>query len=139
MQWIGLSKFPASSKFANVTLVFKQGSGNLRENKRPISILTIISKTFGKLIYGQLLNHFDNILAKFRGSHRRCSVRKSVLRNFTKFTGKHLRQSTFLNKVDSFKISFQILFLKGLLKTLFKSLLNRDSGTGAFLWISWNF
>ena len=26
----------------------------------------------------------------FRSSHRRCSVRKRVLRNFAKFTGKHL-------------------------------------------------
>ena len=30
---------------------------------------------------------------------QRCSVRKGVLRNFTKFTGKHLCQSLFLNKV----------------------------------------
>ena len=29
----------------------------------------------------------------------RCSVEKGVLRNFAKFTGKHLRQSLFLNKV----------------------------------------
>ena len=29
----------------------------------------------------------------FRSSHQRCSVKKVVLRNFTKFTGKHLRQS----------------------------------------------
>ena len=64
MQWIGSSKFPASSKFANVVQVSKQGSGNLRENERPISILPIISKTFGKLICKQLSNHFDNILAK---------------------------------------------------------------------------
>ena len=32
-------------------------------------------------------------------SHQRCSVRKCVLRNFTKFTGKHLCQSLFFNKV----------------------------------------
>ena len=35
----------------------------------------------------------------YRSSHQRCSVRKGVLRNFTKFTGKHLRQSLFFNKV----------------------------------------
>ena len=32
---------------------------------------------------------------KVRSSHQRCSVRKGVLRNFTKFTGKHLSQSLF--------------------------------------------
>ena len=30
---------------------------------------------------------------------RRCSVNKGVLRNFAKFTGKHLPQSLFFNKV----------------------------------------
>ena len=34
-----------------------------------------------------------------RSSHRRCSVRKGVLRNFAKFTGKHLCQSLYFNKV----------------------------------------
>ena len=33
-----------------------------------------------------------------RSSHRRCSVRKAVLRNFAKFTRKHLRRSLFLKK-----------------------------------------
>ena len=34
-----------------------------------------------------------------RSSHRRCSVRKNVLWNFAKFTGKHLYQSLFFNKI----------------------------------------
>ena len=34
-----------------------------------------------------------------RSSHQRCSVRKGVLRNFAKFTGKHLCQVLFYNKV----------------------------------------
>ena len=36
---------------------------------------------------------------KFRSSHQRCSVKKDVLRNFAKITGKHLCQSLFFNKV----------------------------------------
>ena len=50
----------------------------------------------------------------FRSSHRMCSVRKGVLRNIAKFTGKHLRQSLFFNKVagwgDCFS-SFSCLLL----------------------------
>ena len=34
-----------------------------------------------------------------RSSHQRCSVRKGILRNFAKFTGKHLCHSLFFNKV----------------------------------------
>ena len=34
-----------------------------------------------------------------RSSHRRCSVKKGVVRNFATFTGQHLCQSLFFNKV----------------------------------------
>ena len=46
-------------------------------------------------------NNIMNYLRKWRSrsSHRRCSVRKGFLRNFAKFTGKHLCQSLFFNKV----------------------------------------
>ena len=43
----------------------------------------------------QSIDHWTNQ----RSSYQRCSVRKRVLRNFTKFTAKHLCQSLFLNKV----------------------------------------
>ena len=39
------------------------------------------------------------LVLKGRSSHRRCFVKKGVLRNFAKLTGKHLCQSLFLNKV----------------------------------------
>ena len=35
----------------------------------------------------------------FRSSHQKCSVRKGLLRNFAKFTGKYLCQSLFFTKV----------------------------------------
>ena len=36
---------------------------------------------------------------KHRSSHRSCSVRKGILRNFAKFAGKHLCLSLFFNEV----------------------------------------
>ena len=36
---------------------------------------------------------------RYRSSHHRCSIRKGVPKNFTKFTGKQLCQSLFFNKV----------------------------------------
>ena len=46
-----------------------------------------------------LVNHATNSVSEcFRRSHQRCSMKKGVLRNFTKFTGKHLCQSFFFNK-----------------------------------------
>ena len=63
--------------------------------------------------------------AKNRNSHRRCSVKKNVLRNFAKFTGKHLCQSLFLNKVADLRPA---------------TLLKKRLWQRCFLvWISWNF
>ena len=72
-----VEKFPASFKFANLTLNFKQGSRNQKNNCRPISILFIISKIFEKLIRRQLLNHFDKFLSNFH-----CSFRKGYSLQF---------------------------------------------------------
>ena len=41
-----------------------------------------------------------------KNSHRRCSVKKGVLRNLTKFTGKHLCQSLFFNRVAGAACNF---------------------------------
>ena len=43
-----------------------------------------------------------------RSSHRRCSVKKGVLRNFAKFTGKHLCQRLFFDKVAGLRPLAQV-------------------------------
>ena len=43
------------------------------------------------------------IVNTVRSSHRRSSVKKGVLRNSTKFTGKHLGHSFFFNKVAALR------------------------------------
>ena len=60
------SKYAESFKLVNITHSFKQGSRNLKDNYRPISILAIISKLFEKFICKQLSNHFDKIFSKFQ-------------------------------------------------------------------------
>ena len=53
-----------------------------------------VSARFGTFRY------FEKItIPRYKSSHQRCSVKNAVLKNFAKFTGKHLCQSTFLNKV----------------------------------------
>ena len=48
----------------------------------------------------------NKLLRKWRrrSSHWRCSVRKGALRNFAKFTGRHLCQSLFFNKVTGLSL-----------------------------------
>ena len=78
-----------------------------------IMITYPISSNLCKKIYLQCYRLYN--FSFFRSSHWRCSVRKDVLQNFAKFTGKHLWQSLFFNKVtgwsDCFP-SFLCLLLK---------------------------
>ena len=45
-----------------------------------------------------LLLEFEKVTQIYNCSHRRCSIWKDVLKNFAKFTGKHLCQSLFVKK-----------------------------------------
>ena len=69
-------------------------------SKNKIVIVWYMFWSFFNLIHRyfrmQILN---KTIHKYKSSHQRCSEQKGVPRNFTKFTGKHLCQSLFLNKV----------------------------------------
>ena len=58
-----------------------------------------------------LYNKTTNVM-KARSSHRRCSVKKDVLRNFAKFTGKHQYQSLFFYKVAGLHLCQGLSFNK---------------------------
>ena len=64
-------KFPNCLKLANITPVFKKAARTSKNNYRPVSILTVFSKIFERLLSKQPLEVFDNILSKFQ-----CSFRK---------------------------------------------------------------
>ena len=66
----------------------------------------------------EFFNLVIGVFPYLRSSSQRCSMKKDVLRNFTKFTGKHLCQSSFFNRA---------------------TLLKTRSGTGVLLWILRNF
>ena len=48
-----------------------------------------------------VISNLQDIRLTTRNSHQRCSVKIDVLKNFGKFTGRHLCQSLFLNKAAS--------------------------------------
>ena len=82
----------------------------------------LFTKKFRKSLFpkGVFISLEERTLASiYRSSHQKCSIKKGVLRNFTKFTRKHLYQSLFINKVQ---INWK-----------------RNSDTVFFLWIFWNF
>ena len=56
--------------------------------------------------------NIEVVMQIHRSNRRRCSVRKGVLRNFTKFTRKHLCQSLFLLKKRFWHRCFPKNFMK---------------------------
>ena len=61
-------------------------------------------------------------LKSFQKQSSRMFYKKGALKKFVKFTGKHLRRGHVFNKVQ-----------------VCNSIKKKDSETGAFLWILWNF
>ena len=68
---INNSEFPSVLKLANVIPVFKKGDKNSKENYRPVSILSNISKIFERCIFRQISNFMDTFLSKYQ-----CGFRK---------------------------------------------------------------
>ena len=58
-------------KLANVTPVFRKGARTSKNNYRSVSILSILSKLFERLISKLLSEFFESILSKFQ-----CGFRK---------------------------------------------------------------
>ena len=64
------------------------------------------SKQFWCLLYNtktQEKTQSSYVSFRFQSSHQRCYMKKDVLINFSKLTGKHLCRSLFLNKVAGLK------------------------------------
>ena len=63
--------FPNNLKIANITPVYKSGERQNKNNYRPISILSPISKIYERILFNQLVNTFDDILSSLQ-----CGFRK---------------------------------------------------------------
>ena len=80
------SKFPNSWKKAIVCPIFKKGNKCNVENYRPVSLLSIASKVFEKIIFRELYIHFAPILHASQNGFRK---KKSII----------LQLLTFLDKI----------------------------------------
>ena len=102
--------------------------GGRLEDKKVRVVSTVLFWKLEKIVL--ILGKITNLWVKFpiyRSSQRRCSIRKGVLWTFAKFTGKHLCQSLFFNKIGglwkgtvfwtSYVRSIYVLCLRGFYRT----------------------
>ena len=72
--------FPSDLKLADVTPVYKKKSKNSKDNYRPVSILSNISKIYERCIYDQIQLFFDSLLSKYQcGFRRGCNTQYCLI------------------------------------------------------------
>ena len=125
------------------------------ENHKTALMFQLLAHPLFRMVSHLFVSNFSLLGAQFsdennqkqRSSHQRCSVKKGIPGNFTKFTGKHLYQSLFFNKVTdlrpvSFLVKLQTWDLKKKalaqvfsceLWEIFKSTFSQDTSVGC-LW-----
>ena len=67
---IEYSLYPFCMKLADITPVYKKGNREVKENFRPVSILSNLSKVFEKCLYKQISPYFDKITSKYQCGFR---------------------------------------------------------------------
>ena len=67
---LSYSIFPKSLKNTIITPVHKKGSKASKDNYMPVSILSIISKIYGRIMFKQISEYFGPILSKFQCGFR---------------------------------------------------------------------
>ena len=82
---IDKSEFPNDLKHADIVPLYKKNNKCEKENYRPVSILSNLSKIYEKLMYNQLYEYFDNILFSSQcGFRKGYSVQHCLLVMFEK-------------------------------------------------------
>ena len=94
---ISLKCFPSTMKCAEISPVFKKDDNLMRDNYRPVSVLTVVSKIYETLMNDQLTDYFRNILNKLL-----CAFRK-------KYSG----QSLLIKMVDEWKTALDNRYITG--------------------------
>ena len=68
---IDKGEFPNDLKHADIVPRYKKNNKCEKENYRPVSILSNLSKIYEKLMYNQLHEYFENILFQSQGGFRK--------------------------------------------------------------------
>ena len=87
---IATSVFPNSLKNADVSPVYKKADNLIKENFRPISVLTSTSKIFEGIVSDQLIEFFKSRLSQFLAAYRPLYSCNNVLLCFIEYLRKAL-------------------------------------------------
>jgi hypothetical protein len=96
---IELSVFPTALKKAEIIPIYKKGDSLKKENYRPISVLSCVSKIFEGVIVDQLSQYFESHLSQFISGFRKGHDCQSVLLRFNESLKSHLDNNDIVGAV----------------------------------------
>ena len=85
-----MSLFPTALKKAEITPIYKKGDNLIKDNYRPVSVLSSMSKIFEGVIVDQLSKYFECHLSPYVSGFRKCYDCQGVLIRFTETIKSHL-------------------------------------------------
>ena len=100
-EFVKKSEFSSVLKQANITPVFKKGVRECKNNYRPISIFSNVSKIFERIMFRQISNYMDSFFFKYQ-----CGFRKG-----------YSTQQCFLSMLEKWKCAVDTGKAFGLLLT----------------------
>lgn len=130
---VKLSIFPTEWKKAHIIPIFKSGKKHLVNNYRPISLLSIISKVFEKLIYNKLyLNLQPQLIHQQHGFLRGRSVETNLV-EFVNYIQRSMNDGL---QVDTIYTDFSKAFDKIHHRILLEKLAKFNLSNGLISWIA---
>ena len=78
-QSISENNFPSSLKKASILPFFKKNERSDKKNYRPVSVLSSLSKIFGKIFQKQIIEYIDNKLSMYISAYRKGHSTQHIL------------------------------------------------------------
>ena len=118
---IAYGEIPDELKHIDVIPIYKKNEKCTKRNYRPVSILTNISKTSEKLMYNQLSNYFDSLLATSQCEFRKgFSSQYCLLVMLEKFKESIDRENQFGTLLTDLSKAFDYIDRKLLIEKLYE-------------------
>ena len=72
-------EFPDELKLADVTSIYKKDDPNKSKNYRPVSVLSVVSKVFEKIMHDQISQYINSFLTPYLCGYRKAFSTQQVL------------------------------------------------------------
>ena len=96
---ISKNKYSKHAETATVRIIFEKDDRTKIKNYRPVSLLNIFSKIYGRSLRENLMNHINTFISIFISAYRKCYSTNHVLISLTENWKKSLVEEIFVGAI----------------------------------------